>query len=211
MLINRKYWMFALACLSLNFAIAQTHQGDAKIGQSKIIACTGCHGADGNSIVPHFPSLAGQDAQYLTKQLQDFKGKDRPSALMGGVASGISTINAAHIGAYYAVQNKTPINKDKTKADLLILGKKLYENGNPKTGQAACFTCHGKDGTPLPNLAIPILKNQSPLYMIATLKEFKNKKRINDRERAMSRIIATMSDEQIEAVSYYSSYLTTDL
>ena len=43
------------------------------------------------------------------------------------------------------------------------------------------------------------------------VKEFKNRKRTNDGERVMRRIVDTMSDEQIEAVAYYSSYLVSTL
>lgn len=212
MSFNKKIGLFVCGCLSLSFYVAaQNTIGNAKIGETKIAACTGCHGVNGNSIIPNFPSLAGQDAKYLIKQIIDFKGDDRPSAIMGGISSAISLTDIKHIGAYYAAQTKTPIIKDKNKSSILALGKKLYENGNPKTGQAACFTCHGKNGKPLKNLAIPTIANQQPQYTIATLKAFKDKKRTNDREKAMSRIVATMSDEEIKAVSYYSSYLTTDL
>jgi len=58
---------------------------------------------------------------------------------------------------------------------------------------------------------VPVLANQHPRYLISTLKEFKNRKRTNDGERVMRRIIDTMSDEQIEAVAYYSSYLVSTL
>ncbi|SMN12377.1 Cytochrome c4 [uncultured Candidatus Thioglobus sp.] len=208
MLLKITYYLFAFTYSLSNLAIAV--QADAKIGQSKVAACIGCHGLNGNSVVPSFPALAGQDTAYITKQLKDFKGSSRPSAIMAGMVAGISTIDATHIGAYYAQQTRSAINKDKSKAAVLALGKKLYENGNPDTGQAACFTCHGKDGKPLQNFGIPILKNQHPQYIITTLKLFKDKGRTNDRERAMSRIIATMSDEEIEAVAYYSSYLTTE-
>jgi cytochrome c553 len=43
------------------------------------------------------------------------------------------------------------------------------------------------------------------------MKEFKNRGRANDDERVMRRIVDTMSDEEIEAVAYYSSYLVPTL
>ncbi|SFV82290.1 Cytochrome c4 [hydrothermal vent metagenome] len=91
------------------------------------------------------------------------------------------------------------------------MGKKLYDHGNADTGQAACFVCHGKNGDALVDLDVPILANQHPQYLVSTLKEFKNRKRTNDGERVMRRIIDTMSDEEIEAVAYYSSYLVSTL
>ena len=43
------------------------------------------------------------------------------------------------------------------------------------------------------------------------MKDFKDRSRANDNERVMRRIIDTMTDEQIEAVAYYSSYLAPTL
>ena len=45
--------------------------GDAAAGQAKSAMCVACHGADGNSPSPAFPSIAGQNATYIAKQLQD--------------------------------------------------------------------------------------------------------------------------------------------
>jgi len=216
MSIVNKYWIISLLCLLFSFNTLA--QGDAKKGKLKTMACMGCHGPTGNSFVPGFPSLAGQPTDYIVKQIQDFKRSDRRNVMMTGIALGLSDEDAYHIGAFYEAQVKTPIIKNIThlkttedKNKLLSLGKKLYDNGNPNTGQAACFTCHGKNGDALVDLNIPILANQQPQYLISTLKEFKNRKRTNDNERAMRRIVDTMSDEQIEAVAYYSSYLVPTL
>ena len=46
--------------------------GDAAKGQEIAAGvCAGCHGVDGNSIIPSFPSLAGQHSEYLLKQLME--------------------------------------------------------------------------------------------------------------------------------------------
>jgi cytochrome c553 len=138
--------------------------------------------------------------------------------MMSKIALGIYKYDAEHIAAFYESQIKTPVFKniahlktDAKKTALLTLGKKLYNNGNPNTGQAACFVCHGKNGDALVDLNIPTLANQHPQYLISTMKEFKNRGRANDDERVMRRIVDTMSDEEIEAVAYYSSYLVPTL
>ena len=216
MSFNNKHWILGLICLSLNFSAVA--QGDAEIGKLKTMGCMGCHGPTGNSFLPNFPALAGQPAGYIVKQIQDFKAANRYNATMSGFALGISDADLEHIGAFYASQIKTPIMKNiahlKTEAEktaLLTLGKKLYDYGNADTGQAACFVCHGKNGDALVDLDVPILANQHPQYLISTLKEFKNRKRTNDNERVMRRIVDTMSAEEIEAVAYYSSYLVPTL
>ena len=216
MSFNNKHWILGLICLSLNFSAVA--QGDAEIGKLKTMGCMGCHGPTGNSFLPNFPALAGQPAGYIIKQIQDFKAANRYNATMSGFALGINDADLEHIGAFYASQIKTPIMKNiahlKTEAEktaLLTLGKKLYDYGNADTGQAACFVCHGKNGDALVDLDVPILANQHPQYLISTLKEFKNRKRTNDNERVMRRIVDTMSAEEIEAVAYYSSYLVPTL
>ena len=216
MSFNNKHWILGLICLSLNFSAVA--QGDAEIGKLKTMGCMGCHGPTGNSFLPNFPALAGQPAGYIIKQIQDFKAANRYNATMSGFALGINDADLEHIGAFYASQIKTPIMKNiahlKTEAEktaLLTLGKKLYDHGNADTGQAACFVCHGKNGDALVDLDVPILANQHPQYLISTLKEFKNRKRTNDNERVMRRIVDTMSAEEIEAVAYYSSYLVPTL
>ena len=213
---TNKYWAASLLCLLFSFNASA--QGDAKIGKLKTMACMGCHGPTGNSFVPSFPSLAGQPAGYIAKQIQDFQSSDRYNVMMSKIALGISKYDAEHIAAFYESQIKTPVFKniahlktDAKKTALLTLGKKLYNNGNPNTGQAACFVCHGKNGDALVDLNIPTLANQHPQYLISTMKEFKNRGRANDDERVMRRIVDTMSDEEIEAVAYYSSYLVPTL
>ena len=44
--------------------------GDPDLGKEKVAVCAGCHGVDGNSLVGIWPSLAGQNKNYLLKQLR---------------------------------------------------------------------------------------------------------------------------------------------
>ena len=77
------------AFLSLLFASALVQaeglvDGDAEAGKAKAITCGACHGQDGNSVNPVWPSLAGQHATYLVEQLQAFKAGTRSDPLMLG-------------------------------------------------------------------------------------------------------------------------------
>jgi hypothetical protein len=62
------FGLFMAVIASSSFAA-----GDAAAGKSKAAVCGACHGADGNSAVPNFPSLAGQHEKYIIKQLNDMK------------------------------------------------------------------------------------------------------------------------------------------
>jgi cytochrome c553 len=54
---------------SLEVDFSKTHWGDAKAGQTKATACAACHGADGNSTVEMYPSIAGQSERYVAQQM----------------------------------------------------------------------------------------------------------------------------------------------
>ena len=58
----------------------------AKAQQLVTQVCAACHGADGNSISPANPSLAGQHADYITLQLNHFKSGVRNNAVMSAMA-----------------------------------------------------------------------------------------------------------------------------
>ncbi len=66
-----KFAAAAVACMSLS-TVAQA-AGDADAGQQKAATCAACHGMDGNSVNPEWPSLAGQHANYIVDTLQAFR------------------------------------------------------------------------------------------------------------------------------------------
>ena len=53
--------------------VSFAHAGDAEAGKAKSATCAACHGADGNSMAPTFPKLAGQGERYLIKQIKDIR------------------------------------------------------------------------------------------------------------------------------------------
>ena len=56
--------------------------GDASKGANMVAACAACHGSDGNSISPAWPTLAGQNQKYLLDQLNYFKNGERELSLI---------------------------------------------------------------------------------------------------------------------------------
>ena len=67
-------------------------------------ACVGCHGPDGNSIVPTFPKIAGQYQDYLLHALKSYKNGNRNNAIMNGIASTLSDEQMIILSKYYASQ-----------------------------------------------------------------------------------------------------------
>lgn len=215
----------ALAALSLGLAsLAQAStlpKGDAAAGQTKAAACGACHGADGNSMAPTFPRLAGQNAKYLYKQLQDFKAGRRTDASMMGMVLPLSDQDMADLAAYYAEQ-KSGVGQ--AKADLVKLGEKIYRGGNAKTGLAACSGCHSPAGKGNAPAGFPHLGGQHADYVKKQLIAFRaagradsvadpaSQKRVNDAAKAgemgpMQMVAAKLSDAEIEAVASFISGL----
>ena len=85
---------------------ADPPHGDAAAGAQKAFACAACHGFDGNSTTPEFPSLAGQDAEYIAAQLQAFKDGQRANQIMLGMAAALSPQDMRDVAAHFASQNK---------------------------------------------------------------------------------------------------------
>lgn len=91
-----------LATLSCGFLLGASTQAVAQ--PAKATTCVGCHGADGNSVVPNFPKLAGQHASYLEKQMKDFRDGFRKDATMAPFAKGLSDEEIKELAEFYASQ-----------------------------------------------------------------------------------------------------------
>ena len=141
--------------------------GDAAMGKNKAAACAGCHGADGNSIVPNFPSLAGQNEGYLIKQMSDFKKGDRKDASMSPQVAHLSDQDMADIAAYFAEQ---PVAVRGADPDLAASGERIYRAGIPERGIAACIACHGPSGKGNPMAGYPRLGHQHAADLRRTAK-----------------------------------------
>ena len=163
--------------------------------------CAACHASDGNSTSPANPVLAGQHADYIAKQLADFKGNnERKNPVMLGMSSPLSAQDMKNLGAYFEAQKpKTRAAKDPA---LVKLGQQIYRGGIMAKSVAACTSCHGPNGSGMP-AQFPRLASQYPEYIAAQLQSFRAGERTNDPGRMMRSIAARLSDTEIKAVSEY--------
>lgn len=185
--------------------------GDAVKGKEKAAPCAACHAADGNSLNPIWPKLAGQNEGYLIKQLHDLKlgmtsqGKEgRLNAVMSPMAAPLSDTDIADLAAYYA---SVPTQMAAVKKASLAMGEALYRGGDKKAGIPACSACHGPNGAGMAAAKFPRLSGQHPDYTVLQLKAFKKGERNNDMNAMMRDIASRMSDEQMQAVADYVSGL----
>lgn len=184
-------------------------QGSGKAQGIAAQVCAACHAADGNSIAPANPKIAGQFPEYLNKQLRDFKGQGgkkaaRESAIMAGMVANLSDADMKGLASFYASQKLKPAAAaDK---NLAALGQKLWRGGNAASGVPACAGCHGPAGAGLPG-QYPRLAGQYAEYIATQLKAFKDGARANDPNGAMRGVAARLTEREIQAVSDYAAGL----
>jgi cytochrome c553 len=179
----------------------------AKAKQIATQVCAACHGADGNSVSPANPSLAGQGADYITLQLMHFKAGVRVNPTMQAMAATLSEADMMSLGAYFSQQKpKGLAAKDPA---LVKIGQRLWRGGDSTTDVPACAGCHSPTGVGIPK-NYPRLASQYADYVYAQLKAFKSGARGADaggkdvNGRVMTAIAGNMSDEQMKAVADYA-------
>ena len=121
-----------------SMATETKNSGDVEAGKAKSASCAACHGADGNSLNPEWPKLAGQHEDYLLKQLNYFYGGERDNATMKGMVQGLSETDMENLAAYYSSQETQFGTAD---PQLVELGEKIYRSGNAESGVAPCMGC----------------------------------------------------------------------
>ncbi len=78
--------------------------GNVDAGKEKSATCAACHGADGNSPMPMFPTLAGQHETYLVAALEQYRDGQRKNATMAPMAANLSDQDIKDLAAYFARQ-----------------------------------------------------------------------------------------------------------
>ncbi len=196
-----RYLLSGLLVAGLSMGGGAQAAGDAEAGKKKAASCAACHGPDGNALAPTFPKIAGQHADYIVKQLRDFKeGKTRKNASMSPMALPLSEQDMEDIAAFYATQEAKP---GVAAEENLEMGQAIYRGGIAETGVAACMACHGPAGKGNPGASYPALSGQHATYTASTLREFRSGQRHNDVNNVMRGVAKRMTDQEIDAVANY--------
>ncbi|MBL4910966.1 MAG: cytochrome c4 [Alteromonadaceae bacterium] len=205
--MNKILLSLLLTLSALNVAIAA--QGNVETGKAKSAMCAACHGGDGNSLIPMYPKLAGQSANYIAKQLADFKkgatsaGKEgRADPIMAGMVMALSEQDMADLGAYYATQTRSA---GASKGD--ASGHALYVGGDVERKIPACAGCHGTSGKGMAAAGFPSLAAQQTVYLKNQLVKFRSGSRANDKNAIMRNIATELSDSEIDALAQQISSL----
>lgn len=200
-----KTWLISVSVAAALISGGAQAAGDAAAGEAKSAACLACHGPNGNAVVPTWPKLAGQNSEYIYKQLMDFKSGARANDQMTPQVAVLEEPDFQNLAAYFSSQQQTPGVADPTLAER---GEQIYRGGDSANGVPACSGCHGPTGLGMGPAKFPRIAGQHAPYVDSTLKGFRGGARANDPNAMMQNVASRMSDEDIAAVSQYLQGLT---
>lgn len=182
-------------------------KGNPLLGREKIDSerCQECHGIDGqgaghaNGPEGKFAKLAGQDAAYLVKQMQDFRSGARKHDQMAIMARSVSDEDVRDISAYFASLPVMKGEPDPKAAAASAIGQRLYEQGDATRGVPACASCHSPQaqGAAL----APRIAGQEWRYLDKQLRDWRSGDRKNSPDGVMNKALAPLTDAEIEALA----------
>lgn len=196
-------WLAVAFLLTASQAQAESLvEGSAEDGKAKSMMCTACHGAEGNSVNPLWPSVAGQSAPYIVAQLEAFKSGSRSDPLMTAQAMLLSAGDMRDIAVYFeSLPAAAMAVADPSKVDK---GQALYRGGDSDNGVAACLACHGPTGRGNPAAKYPALQGQHAAYTAKQLNDYASNTRQSDgKTRIMRDIASRLSEDDIKALASY--------
>jgi cytochrome c553 len=193
--MNHRLLLLTLASLLLPVSGSASEITDAGV-------CAACHGADGNSMNPLWPKLAGQHADYITSQMIAFRDGERSDPLMTPQAQGLSDEDIRAYAMFFAQQ---PLNVGAVPDDeeLVARGERLYRGGDAVRSLPACIACHGPNGRGNPASNFAAIGGQHGDYVAKALREYAAGTRTTDPESMMRDVAALLTDREIQAVAAY--------
>ncbi|MCP3018502.1 c-type cytochrome [Cupriavidus basilensis] len=203
--------VLALCTLAVMPALARSASEAGESRPARLIVeqvCAACHGNTGQSTQKAYPSLAGQNEDYLFKQLRQFKaGASEPAlrkdATMAAVVQSMSETELREVARYFSRQ--APARGHAALPHLVGAGMAIYWKGNPSNHLPACVTCHRPNGEGIaPDF--PRIAGQQPEYVARQLHAWKSGTR-GGPGKLMSLLVPLMTDEEILAVAQYVAQL----
>ena len=167
-------------------------------------ACFSCHGREGEGDGRLVPRLAGLDAGYLRRQLDDYASGRRRHDAMAQVAGKLAPASREKVARYYASLSG-PGFADDGNPNSRTGG--LYHNGDSRRGLTPCASCHGSNGEGQ-GAAIPPLGTQPAAFLEAQLRSWQRGGRHNDPGHVMLKLSRKLSEAEIVSVSAFAAALS---
>jgi len=182
-----------LAAVIPGLAAAQDARRGATLAAQ---ACAVCHGADGRSRIAGIPSLAGQQAGFITIQTILFREGIRQVPAMTLVAANMPDKDIEDLAAFYASLPPGPA-EDRRARD-----PALFAAGQALIGPRHCGVCH------LPTLVgreqMPRLVGQREEFLARTMVEYRDGRRVGA-DTQMNGAVMGLSEADIAALAHYLS------
>lgn len=186
-----------ISAAELGERLAQQGKGD------QVTACKSCHQADGSGNgAAGWPRLAGMNADYMVRQLQDIASGERENAIMKPIASGLTEKEMRAASEYYAGMKPPAEVPGDAGADGVPEGKAIAERGLWRKGVPACVSCHGPGGRGV-GADFPGLAGQHARYITSQIEAWQSDTRANDPNRLMDAVAERLTDEEVAAVAAY--------
>jgi cytochrome c553 len=191
-LLSRRAGAAAWAAALLLSAHAGQAVAGAEEGRAKAQTCVACHGENGNSTNPVFPSLSGQPKQFIVSALYQFREGKRQNEIMSPMAAKLSNADMNDLAAYYAAQ-PAPATQHKTASANVDKGRQLSVQNN-------CVACHAANL--MGQQHIPRLAGQHKDYLRAQLASFKASTR-GEMDGVMTSAAQALTPDDIDVLADY--------
>jgi cytochrome c-type protein NapC len=195
---------------------------DIEYGDEINETCAGCHGEYGQgSLDGEYPRLAGVDANYLARQIEHFKSRERlnipmlPFATERELPGNDTRIIAAYLASIELPTTLPPIDKENFDAYARLKNSKSVLNiarypGNITSGgrlyRRECSSCHADDGYGDRARAAPQLAGQHSVYLKRQVNRFRLGERLHNHTRD-AEIFKAFKDTEIDDILAYISIL----
>jgi cytochrome c553 len=158
----------------------------------RLAQCAACHGADGNSQIKDFPSLAGQPRVFLENQLVMIREGMRDIPAMKGSLDGVSDADITALAQHYA---SLPVKSTSGPQNTAWL-----ERGRQLASDMRCGICH------LPNYQgreqMPRLAGQREDYLLHSMRQFRSNQAVG-RDTLMAAALYGESDQDLQAMAHF--------
>lgn len=196
-------WAFASLLLLAGSAYAGSREIEQAFVSPAELAerqCSICHGPGGQGANPGFPKLAGQNVDYLVKQIRYFKTGIRHGTMMLVQLRNLEEQEVPALARYFSSQRLIPAKLHDTALE--AAGRSIYERGIVAAGIAPCAGCHGPRARGSQD--IPRLAGQHAEYIGAQLVRFTDNSR-SAGQSGRHPVAMDLEDDEIRAVSYFLS------
>ena len=196
----KRLWTLAITISGAIVSNSALPAGSVEAGATKAVVCQACHGANGNSANPDWPSLAGIGADYIAEQLKNFKDGKRTNPVMMPNVANLTPEDMADLGAYFDSLPNTGLEADPS---YWQAGEKLYRAGDSARSIPACMACHGPTGRGNEPAKFPALRGQQSVYVSKQLNDYASGARSTGPNGIMQTIAKRLSPEDIRNLASY--------